>query len=125
MKVQVPSYSGPASVNSTDASFQTSPAPTTKGLPTEQAVAKTQKPEAKAQAAQDREDLDKIVGQMNKTLEVYNYDLKFEIVDKHRIVISVINTSTGEVLKQIPPEDLIKSFKQMDEFLGMLVDRKV
>lgn len=86
---------------------------------------KPAKPEHKAGSVHSRQELDEVVDQMNKTLQVYNYDLKFEIVDKHRIVISVINSSTGEVLKQIPPEDLVKAFKQMDEFLGVLVDRKV
>jgi flagellar protein FlaG len=89
-------------------------------------VKDTPKPEEKApEPAPNRRELDQVVDQMNKTLQVYNYNLKFEIVDKHRIVISVINSATGEVLKQIPPEDLVKAFKQMDEFLGVLVDRKV
>lgn len=72
-----------------------------------------------------REELDEIVDKMNETVQAYNYNLKFEVVDKKRIVITVIDTNTGEIIKQIPPKDLISAFKRMDGFFGLMVDRKV
>jgi flagellar protein FlaG len=89
-------------------------------LPKKQ-VAKTPEDVAKER----RDELDKVVGKMNATAELHNYNLRFEIVNKNRIVISVINTDTGEILRQIPPDDLVKAFQQMDDFLGLLVDKKV
>ena len=44
--------------------------------------------------------------------------------DTGSTVINIVDSSSGEVLKQIPPEDLLKLRKRMGEIQGLLLDRK-
>jgi len=41
-----------------------------------------------------------------------------------RIVVKVSNTSTGEVVSQIPSESALKLAKSLDSLTGILVDKK-
>jgi len=44
-------------------------------------------------------------------------------IKKKEVVISVIDKRTGEVIRKIPPEDLLQSLYNATMFLGMLVDQ--
>jgi len=44
--------------------------------------------------------------------------------DTGRIVVKVSNTSTGEVVSQIPSESALKLAKSLDSLTGILVDKK-
>ncbi|MCK5708290.1 MAG: flagellar protein FlaG [Candidatus Aureabacteria bacterium] len=44
---------------------------------------------------------------------------------KKEIVVSVVDKRTGEVIRQIPPEDLLQSLTNASMFLGLLVDQIV
>ncbi len=46
-------------------------------------------------------------------------------IKKKEVVISVIDKRTGEVIRQIPPEDLLQSLYNATMFLGMLIDQIV
>jgi len=38
-------------------------------------------------------------------------------------VVKVINKETGKVIRQIPPEEMLKIAKRMEEMSGILLDR--
>ena len=40
-------------------------------------------------------------------------------------VINIVDNGTGEVVRQIPPDDILKLKKKMVEIQGLLLDRKV
>lgn len=44
-------------------------------------------------------------------------------VQKKEIVVSVVDKRTGEVIRQIPPEELMQSLYNATTFLGILVDQ--
>ncbi|MFY9451866.1 MAG: flagellar protein FlaG [Bacillota bacterium] len=37
----------------------------------------------------------------------------------------MVDRSTGEVIKQIPPEDMLKIAAKFQEFIGLIFDEKV
>lgn len=46
-------------------------------------------------------------------------------MSKKEIVVSVVDKRTGEVIRQIPPEDLLQSLNNASMFLGLLMDQVV
>ncbi|MBN1521335.1 MAG: flagellar protein FlaG [Candidatus Aureabacteria bacterium] len=46
-------------------------------------------------------------------------------VTKKEIVVSVVDKRTGEVIRKIPPEDLLQSLYNASMFLGLVVDQVV
>lgn len=79
--------------------------------------------EAKAEGEQPA--LSAVVDKMNKTLNIFNPSLQFEVAEGHRIIVRIVDTETGEVIKQIPPEELLETYRKLTEALGVLIDRKV
>ncbi|HDH99765.1 MAG: hypothetical protein DRQ14_03590 [Candidatus Latescibacterota bacterium] len=71
-------------------------------------------------------DLEKIGEELNRCIRMFNTHLAFEIDrPSNRIIIKIINTETEEVIRQIPPEELLRIMHYMDELLGLLVDERV
>ncbi|HYF93935.1 MAG TPA: flagellar protein FlaG [Symbiobacteriaceae bacterium] len=86
----------------------------------ETAPSQPQQPEVK------RVDLDKAVEKLNQTAQILNHStLRFEVSDTHRIVIKVIDTESKEVIREIPPEAIMDALKRIDEYLGVLLDKRV
>ncbi len=46
---------------------------------------------------------------------------KHEITGK--MVVRLKDSATGEVIRQVPPEEMLKIAEAMDKYLGLLVDR--
>lgn len=60
-----------------------------------------------------------------KTEQFSNRGIRFEIEDKLDIVlIKIIDKETEEVIRQIPPEEIIELLKNLNE-RGLLVDKEV
>jgi len=63
--------------------------------------------------------LDKIKG----LTEDGAYSVRFELnKNLNQLVISVVNPKTEEVVRQIPPDDVVKMMEFMQDFRGQLVD---
>jgi flagellar protein FlaG len=73
-----------------------------------------------------REDIEQAVNRVNNFLEPVRRNLKFELHDKlDKYYVTVIDSSTDEVLKEIPPKEMLDMYAEMVEFMGLLVDRKI
>jgi uncharacterized FlaG/YvyC family protein len=44
-------------------------------------------------------------------------------ISKKEVVVSVVDKRTGEVIRQIPPEDLLQSLNNVSMFLGLIIDQ--
>jgi flagellar protein FlaG len=71
------------------------------------------------------EDLEKVVDKMNQTVKLFSHALQFSVSNSHRVIIKVIDTESGEVIRQIPPEALVDAFQNFDKMIGVLFDKKV
>jgi len=54
---------------------------------------------------------------------VVNTGLKFKVYDKNKIAVTVLDKKSGDIIREIPPENLQKLSVKMDEMIGKLFDQ--
>jgi flagellar protein FlaG len=68
---------------------------------------------------------DQIITQLNENLDVFNTRVSFAIdAETNKTVVQIIDNSSDEVIKQVPPEYLLKVSQSMTDLLGLMVDEK-
>ncbi len=68
-------------------------------------------------------ELDEILKKLNLDTDIQNRGIRFEKnYDYDRIVVQVINTETGEMIKQLPPEHVLEFNRLYQEYTGLLFD---
>ena len=66
------------------------------------------------------------VAKMNEMLEINNNSSKFIYhEDLERYYVTVVDSQTEEVVKEIPPKKLLDAFYEMQKLFGMIVDEKI
>ena len=84
-----------------------------------QEAAKAAAAQEAAKAAVDMQKLEETVSYANKAMQNLNRSLHFSIDEgTERIVVKVVDDSTGETVRQIPPEEILRlaaHFKEMLE----------
>lgn len=97
------------------------------------AVQALEKPVAgqhQAQSEQQQESLSaeqlaEMAEQMDEFVGTFNRGLKFRVdEDSGRNVVTVVDTSNGEVVRQIPTEELLQVISRLAEASGGLIDVK-
>lgn len=73
----------------------------------------------------ERRKIERDVQTMNRAAEALQSTLRFTVTDSNRIIIKVIDTNSGEILREIPPQQLVEALDHMQSAMGILVDRKV
>jgi flagellar protein FlaG len=74
----------------------------------------------------NKEDLSKMTNELNKFMQLINADLKFVLHEKtHRLIVQVIDTKENKVLKEFPPHELLDTMAAIQEYVGILLDKKV
>lgn len=89
-------------------------------------VRDTVKQQAEAKENKKVEDVvQALEGSLEKMKGVLRSDLKFEIVREAEIVVvKIVNKENGEVVRQIPPEEIVKLLTHLNEVLGVLFDER-
>lgn len=73
-----------------------------------------------------KEQLEHLVSLYNDFMEPVRTNLKFELHERlERYYVSVIDSETDEVIKEIPPKKLLDMYAEMAAFMGILVDEKI
>ncbi|PAF18068.1 flagellar protein FlaG [Terribacillus saccharophilus] len=74
----------------------------------------------------DKSDIEKVIETMNQFLEPTHTNMKFELHEElERYFVTVVDSDTQEVIKEIPPKKLLDGYAKMAEFMGLLVDKKI
>ncbi len=74
----------------------------------------------------DPQELKRVIEELKKRFDLFNKYLKIEIDEELDIpVIKIVDRETNEVVRQIPPEYLLKIMKNIDQVLGLLVNKRV
>ncbi|NLU50751.1 MAG: flagellar protein FlaG [Syntrophomonadaceae bacterium] len=89
--------------------------------------------DAREKHAVNREQLEVAVELANKAMDISSYNLEFRIhKESGRVQVKVIDMETREVIREIPPEQMLElsaSIKEMlekfHEMVGVLVDKFV
>lgn len=73
-----------------------------------------------------REDAESIADIMNKVSELYNRQLRFDVYeDTNKLYVQIIDENTQEVIKQIPPEEMLELSAKIQEMVGIMLDKYV
>lgn len=77
-------------------------------------------PVVEATAAQ----IETAVRKVNDALEIRSIGVQFEIdQDTNKVIVKVVDRNSGEVIRQIPNEEVVRISKVMGEMPGLLIDR--
>ncbi len=72
------------------------------------------------------EESKKLAEEIERYLSEINISLNFDIdEDTSDIVVKIINKETGKLIRQIPPEELLRLRKKLEELVGVLFNGKV
>ena len=104
------------------------PIPAIQSVPEQTATATDQ--ESAVAAAQTQQDVGKPVDartaadtieKINDYLQIQGHNLKFKVdKDTGRMVVQIIDSATDEVLRQIPPQELLDIAKRLGDVEGLL-----
>jgi flagellar protein FlaG len=68
-----------------------------------------------------REQIEEIAEFLNDSASLFNVSLQFKISDDiNRIIVSVVNSDTEEVIRQIPADEVIELAKRLNKMVGVL-----
>ena len=57
---------------------------------------------------------------------IFDRELRFSVnKELDQVVVKVIDSTTDKVIKEIPPEDIIRLHSRMKEVIGLLFDKKI
>jgi len=71
-------------------------------------------------------DVHKAVEKLNQTAQAFNKRFHFSIHEgTHRVMVQVIDTTTGKVINEIPPEKVLDIVASMNELLGLMIDKRI
>ncbi|KXG44465.1 flagellar biosynthesis protein FlaG [Tepidibacillus decaturensis] len=74
----------------------------------------------------NKEQIEKTIKGINQFLEPAHTSLKFQLHDKlNEYYVEIVDTTTNEVVKQIPPKKFLDMYASMMEYMGLIVDRKI
>jgi len=72
------------------------------------------------------EKLQESVNALNKTLEAIDKKYEFSIHEEtDRPVVRVYDRNSGEIIKQIPPEEVLNILTKIRELIGIFIDERV
>lgn len=66
------------------------------------------------------------LSQINQTMETFHTELRFTTHEASgETIVKVVKSETGEVIREIPPEYVLKIVAYVKEMLGLLLDKLV
>ncbi|MDK2743996.1 MAG: flagellar protein FlaG [Nitrospira sp. BO4] len=78
-----------------------------------------------SQQAADRAVVDQAAAKVNEMLVLGEPQLQIKVDDEtERVVVKVVEQKSGEVIRQIPPEELLKLDKYLSSPKGLLLSEK-
>jgi flagellar protein FlaG len=120
-RVTIPSAAPPARAGA-GVPAQGAPAPEI----TRPKIVPIERPQIKVDTEGDKKRLDQAIARMNERMQDGGRGLAFQVDPSlNRPVVTVTNQETGEVIRQIPNEVIIRMARSIDETKGNLLNAKV
>lgn len=77
-------------------------------------------------SAADKYKIDRVAEKLNTFNDIERTNVKFELHDElHEYYVTIVNRTTDEVIKEIPPKKMLDMYAAMAEHMGILVDATV
>lgn len=71
-----------------------------------------------------REQVEQAAEKLNRLM--IDKRMQFDVSEKsNRIIVKIIDQESGEVISEIPPDKIVKMLDSIQEYLGMLIDKKI
>ena len=112
---------GPASISVKD------PAPPAQArLPSHKAIAQKGGEYAKPTKGPDLSRMKEMVADVQENLSmIHDVDLQFSVHEASgKIMVTVMEASSGEVIREIPPSAVLNLAAKLDEMVGVIFDQK-
>lgn len=75
---------------------------------------------------QDIEQMENALQQINKTMEMYNTELRFSLhKESGEYYVRVINPKDDSVIREIPPKRILDIVAHVKEMLGIIIDKHI
>ena len=93
-------------------------------------VQEAEKPDKKANASETMkvtsEELQRIIQEIKRKLDLLNRYLKIEIDDQLDIpVVKVFEKDTNRLIRQVPPDHILRIMRRIDQLLGVFLSERV
>lgn len=73
-----------------------------------------------------KEELEQAINQMNDFLKPTYTSVQFKLHDKtHSYYAVLVDSATSEVIKEIPSKKMLDMYAAMEDFIGILFDKKI
>ena len=72
-----------------------------------------------------KEDFNSAINSVNDYVEMFNNKVSFSIDEKSREIIHVYDKETGNLIRQIPPKEMIELVDKLEEIAGIIFNNKV
>ncbi len=74
----------------------------------------------------EAEEIKKGIEELNGQLATMNRSIQFSVDQgTHDIVVRVVDKQSGEVIKELPPESILRLRERMEELSGLMVEEQV
>jgi len=78
-----------------------------------------------SQTVASREQLQSSINAVNGFVKSINSEVEFSLdKDSGEMIVKVMDTSTNEVIRQMPSEEMLAVAKALDKFQGLLIKQK-
>ena len=82
-------------------------------------------PDKSTSGQSGNQSLEQAIEQLNSEMQAWSTGMRFEVDDDaQRVVISIIDSASGEVLRTVPSEAVVRVAKMIVQFQGNMVDTK-
>ncbi len=72
------------------------------------------------------EELQQDLDVLNAQLETMNRSLQFSIDEELKdVVVKIVDTKTGEIIRQIPPDEVLRLREHFKELVGLILEKTV
>lgn len=83
-------------------------------------------PKVEKISVSQEQQLDNLLKKLNVNADITNKGIRFEKDNYYdTMIVRVYNRETGDVIKQIPPQDMLEFAKKSEEITGILFDKTV
>lgn len=108
-----------AAVEETKASTEEEVRPLTRPVEQEQQQQKVE--ESEESIPLTREDIEEILHVLNESAKLFDISLRFSLEEElKRVIVTVFDKTSEEVIRQVPPEEVVQLAKRLTEMVGVL-----
>jgi len=73
------------------------------------------------QGALEKDRVKEIADRLNRMGHIFNRKIRFEVpFDSEDVIVKIIDQETGQIIRQIPPPELVKLATRMEEIYAMI-----